>query len=109
MSKFDEKLAIYTATLEKMGEKVDADMLKNVTKGLGPSIYKADAERVSCSDKTEKDRVKEKFLIGKLGLTDSADLDKAVSEVCDKFGSSNRDKFRPVFYYLLAKKFGKNI
>lgn len=107
MSKFDEKLELYTKALETMGETVDADYLKNITKGLGPSIYKADAEKVSTSDKKETDRVKERFLIGKLGLADGPELDAAISEVANKFGSANKNKYRAVFYYLLSKKFGK--
>ena len=55
----------------------------------------------------ELDRLKNNFLIKKLGLADSADLDKAIQDVVNKFGSSNRNKYRAVFYYLLAEKFGK--
>ncbi len=106
MSKFDEALDKYKSAMSEMGASADETLLTAVAKGLGPSIYLADASMVSCSDKTEKDRVKNNFLIKKLGCTDSADLDAAVNAVCDKMGSSNRSKHRAVFYYLLVKQLG---
>jgi hypothetical protein len=44
----------------------------------------------------------------KLGLSASdEELDAAIKEVCEKMGSSNRNKYRALFYALLAVKFGK--
>ena len=106
MSKFDEALDKYKNALSDISVSSDDTLLTAVAKGLGPSIYLADASTVSCSDQTEKDRVKNNFLIKKLGCTDSADLDAAVNAVCDKMGSSNRSKHRAVFYYLLVKQLG---
>ncbi|GJM35514.1 MAG: hypothetical protein DHS20C18_45150 [Saprospiraceae bacterium] len=108
MSKFDEALSTYQSEMKaKLGITADADLLKAITKGLGPSIYRADASKVSCSDKDELDRVKTNFLIKKLALKDSPALDAAIKEVCDQLGSSNRNKYRAIFYYLLVKKFKK--
>lgn len=109
MSKFDDALSTYKSTLqEKIGvSNIDEALLTAVAKGLGPSIYNADAAKVSCGEKTELDRVKQNFLIKKLGLADSPALDEALQEVCGKFGSSNPHKYRAVFYYLLVQKFGK--
>ncbi len=105
MSKFDEKMDIYVGEFKNtIKMKIDEDLLKKVTKGLGPSIYKDDASKVSCSDKSELDRVKANFLLKKLGLEDSPKLDAAIKEVCADFGSSNRKKFRAMFYYMLVKK-----
>ncbi len=106
MSKFDEALDKYKGSLSDIGANADETLLTAVAKGLGPSIYLADASMVSCSDKTEKDRVKNNFLIKKLGCTDSTTLDDAVNAVCDQLGSSNRSKHRAVFYYLLVKQLG---
>ncbi len=107
MSKFDEKVAIYTAAMKGLSrDAVDAGLFTRVTKSLGPSIYLEDASRVSCSDKVEKDRVKNNFLIKKCGLTDGPALDEAVAAVCNEMGSSNKDKWRAVFYYMLVKKLG---
>ena len=76
MSKFQEKVDGYFANMtDKLGLKnVDKDLLSAVTKGVGPNIYKADASLVSSSDKDEMGRVKNNFLIKKLGLTDGAKL-----------------------------------
>lgn len=104
MSQFDDKLAAYK---NEMGGGVDETLLSAVTKSLGPSIYNEDSSRVSCSDKGEMERVKQNFLIGKLGLADGPELDVALEEVCEQLGSSNRNKFRAIFYYHLVKRFKK--
>ncbi|SFS73983.1 DUF2853 family protein [Lutibacter maritimus] len=107
MSKFDEKIALYQSEMNKLGLKFDADLLTKVTKGLGPSIYKADAETVSGSDKKELETVKNNFLIKKLGLTDGPKLDNAIDSVIEKVGKSNRNKYRAIVYYLLVKELGQ--
>lgn len=109
MSKFDDCLDMYKKNMtEKIGiTDYDADLLKAVTKGLGPSIYRKDASTVSCTDQSELDRVKANFLIKKLGLEDGENLDNAIKEVCQEMGSSNRQKHRAIFYYLLVKKLGQ--
>ena len=66
MSKLEDKLNLYTSEAEKLGIKVDADLFKLVTKGLGPSIYKEDAELVSSSQKAELETIKKNFLIPNL-------------------------------------------
>lgn len=105
MSKFDEALEKYTADMDKhLGMKPDADLLRKVAKGLGPSIYLKDASLVSCSDQTELDRVKANFLDKKLGITGDA-AEKAVAAVCAKYKAHN--KHRAVFYYLLVQELGK--
>lgn len=108
MSKFDEMMGKYQDALKGMGKSaVDADLLKNIAKGLGPSIYLRDASMVSCSDKTELDRVKNNFAVKKLGVADGPELDAAIKAVCDEYGS--RNKLRAVFYYMLAQKLGKSV
>lgn len=107
MSKFDEKLALYQSAMDKLDLAYDADLLTAVTKGLGPSIYKADAETVSGSDAKELATVKANFLMKKLGLEDSAKLDDAIATVIEKIGKSNRNKYRAIVYYLLVKELGQ--
>ena len=107
MSKFDECMEDYRGSLTQMGVAFNDETLAAVAKSLGPSIYNADSATVAASDKEELARVKNNFLIGKLGLEDGANLDTAIAEVVDQFGSSNRNKYRAVFYYLLADKLGK--
>ena len=107
MSKFDEKLALYQSEMKKLGISFDADLLTKVTKGLGPSIYKADAETVSGSDKKELETVKKNFLMKKLGLSEGPKLDNALDTVIEKVGKSNRNKYRAIVYYLLVKELGQ--
>lgn len=106
MSKFDEKMALYDKALSTTAkDAVDGDLLKKVAKGLGPSIYLKDASLVSCSDQTELDRVKTNFLTKKLGMSDDAEMDAAIKDICGMY--TDRMKHRAVFYYLLTKKLGK--
>ncbi len=108
MSKFQEALDLYTSELKsKAGVTADADLLKAVTKACGPAIYNKDSSKVSMSDQAEVDRVKNNFLIKKLGLSDGPALDQAIQEVGNQLGQSNPNKYRAMFYYLLVKKFGK--
>lgn len=78
-------------------------MLTKVVIGCGPSIYNDDAATVSGSDPDELARVKQNFLIKKLGLKEGPDLDKGIDAVIEKYGRSNRNKYRAVVYYLLTK------
>ena len=108
MSKRDELITKYAADLkDKCGVTADMDLLTKVTIGCGPSIYNADSATVSGSDASELATVKNNFLIKKLGLADSADLDKGIASVMDTYGKSNRSKYRAVVYYMLTKHFGK--
>lgn len=108
MSKREELIAKYAADLkDKCGVKPDMDLLTKVTIGCGPSIYNADAATVSSTDPKELATVKNNFLIKKLALKDSPDLDKAIDAVMEKYGKSNRNKYRAVVYYLLTKHFKK--
>lgn len=107
MSKFDDAIELYTSSAKDLGIAIDADLLSKVTKGLGPSIYNVDSSKVSGTDPDELARVKNNFLIKKLGLTDGPELDAAIAGVVETMGSSNRNKYRAVFYYLLVEKFGK--
>lgn len=108
MSKRDELIVKYAADLkDKCGVTPNMDLLTKVTIGCGPAIYNADSATVSGSDNKELATVKNNFLIKKLGLSDSADLDKAIDAVIEKYGRSNKNKYRVVVYYLLAVHFKK--
>ncbi|MEN8885913.1 MAG: DUF2853 family protein [Winogradskyella sp.] len=109
MSKRDDLIAKYAADLkDKCGINPDMDLLTKVTVGLGPSIYNADSSTVSGSDEKELATVKNNYLIKKLGLADTADLDKALASVMDTYGQSNRNKYRAVVYYMLCVHFKKS-
>lgn len=105
MSKFDEAIEAYKADLTELKVSINEELLKKVTKSLGPSIYLKDASLVSCSDQTELDRVKKNFLSSKLGLTDETEMDKALKAVCDIYKANH--KKRVVFYYLLVTNLKK--
>lgn len=108
MSQRDDLIAKYAEDLEsKCGETPDMDLLTKVTIGLGPTIYNADSAVVAAGDPEELARVKNNFLIGKLGLPDGPELDTAIDSVIEKYGRANRSKYRAVVYYLLTRHFGK--
>src|SRR5699024_2228305 len=107
MNKRDELILKYEAQLKEAGVKVDSDLLRKVTIGLGPSIYNADAATVASSDPAELETVKKNYLINKLGLEDGPELDEAIEEVIDTLVRSNRNKYRACVYYLLNVKFAK--
>jgi len=106
MTKTEEKIEFYIAEMEKLGISFEKDLFTKVVKGLGPSIFKKDAEVVSCSDAAEVLTVKKNFLIKKHGLEDSEKLDTAISAVCEKMGTSNKNKYRAIFYYILVADLG---
>ncbi|MET6990417.1 DUF2853 family protein [Sediminicola arcticus] len=108
MSKRDELIEKYASDLKtKIGVTPDMDFLTKVTIGCGPSIYNRDASTVSGSDEKELETVKNNFLIKKLGLSDSPKLMEGIKSVMEQYGSSERNKYRAVVYYLLAKHFKK--
>lgn len=108
MSKRDDLIAVYAADLqEKCGVTPNMELLTKVVIGCGPSIYNKDASTVAGTQQSELDTVKNNFLIKKLGLADSPELDAAIDAVLEKYGKSNRNKYRAVVYYLLATHFKK--
>jgi hypothetical protein len=108
MSKLDEKVGQYIDEVKgTLGMEPDVDLLRKVAKGLGPAIYNNDASKVAATDPKEVETVKRNFLMGKLGLSDSADLDARLKKVMDMYAEKSRTKYRAVVYYLLTKEFGK--
>ena len=107
MSQFYTKVDFYKDTMTNLGLECDPKLLTAVTKGLGPSIYKADAEKVLGTGENELVTIKTNFIGKKLGLFDSNRIDSAISDVIDKMGKSNENKYRAIFYYLLVKEFRK--
>lgn len=108
MSKRDELITKYAADLkDKCGVTPDMNLLTKVTIGCGPSIYNADSATIAGSDEKELATVKNNFLVKKLGLKEGPELDKAIDAVIEKYGRSNKNKYRVVVYYLLAVHFKK--
>jgi len=108
MNKRDVLIEKYAADLkDKFDITADMNLLTKVTIGLGPSIYNADSETVSGSDESELATVKNNYLIKKLGLEDNSELGSAIHSVMERYGKTNRSKYRAVVYYLLVKHFNK--
>ncbi len=103
----DEKIAKYKEENKKLGLGLPDDLIEKVTIGLGPSIHKKDSETVSCSQEKELATVKKNFIEKKLGVKDAAKQDAAVKKACEAMGSSNRNKYRALFYAIIAKELGK--
>lgn len=108
MGKRDDLIAKYAEDLKiKCGMTPDMELLTRVTIGCGPSIYDADSATVAATQPDEIETVKNNFLIKKLGLKDSPELDTAIKAVLTTYGQSERNKYRAVVYYMLTKHFGK--
>jgi hypothetical protein len=85
----------------------DEAAIKGIVRHCGIALQSRDASFVACTDKAERDRVRDSFLKKKLALSESdAEFDKAVMDVCQKM-HADRDKSRVAFYYLLAEKYNK--
>ena len=103
----DDKIAKYIEENKKLKLGLSDDLISKVTVGLGPSIHKKDSETVSCSQESELETVKKNFIEKKLGIKDSSKQDAAVKKACEAMESSNRNKYRALFYALIAKDLGK--
>ena len=100
MATKQEKLELYLEEAKKFSSNVNESKLSEIVDLLWPSIFNDDAETVACSDEAELERVVESSVLEKLGVNASLDDAKAV---CEKMGTSNRNKYRAIFYYLLAE------
>ena len=108
MGKRDDLIALYADDLKnKCGVTPDMELLRKVTIGCGPAIYDADACTVAASQPSELQTVKRNFLIKKLGLADGPELMEGIRAVVEIYGTSERNKYRAVVYYMLTRHFGK--
>ena len=108
MSKLKGKVEHYIAASKELGLDLSDDLIGKITEDLVPAIYSHDSETVACSDSSELQTVKKNFIENKLGVNeDEAKLDAAIKEVCEAMGTSNKHKYRVLFYALLTIKLGK--
>jgi hypothetical protein len=108
MGKRDDLIAKYADDLRtKCKMEPDMALLTKVTIGCGPAIYDNDAQTVAASQASELETIKKNFLVKKLGLKDGPELDAALKSVVETYGSSERNKYRAVVYYMLTKHFRK--
>ncbi len=96
----------YLADVRKYDALADADIVDRIVKYLGVALHNRDSSLVACSDKSERDRVRERWCEKKLGYTDAERADKVVELVCQTM-SGDKSKGRVTFYYLVAKHLGK--
>jgi hypothetical protein len=96
----------YLSDVKKYDPKADAAVVDKIVKHLGIALRSKDASMVSCSDKSELGRVRDKWCMKKLGATDAAAADAVVAKVCGQMKAA-RQKSRVTFYYLVAKEMGK--
>jgi hypothetical protein len=97
----------YAADVKKYTASVNDAAVTGIVKFCGIALQSRDASTVSCSSKSELERVRESFLKRKLKMSDSdADLDKMIKDVCEQM-KAEHNKPRVTFYYLLAEKAGK--
>ncbi|MCB0628385.1 MAG: DUF2853 family protein [Saprospiraceae bacterium] len=107
MATFEDTSAEFKAAMNGLGLHYHEELYDAISKYLGPAIYNQDASLVSCSDPDELKTIKTNFLIGKLGMDDSPQLDKIITEICHGLGQSNTKKHRSTFYYLLTAVLNK--
>ncbi|UWQ21602.1 DUF2853 family protein [Jannaschia sp. W003] len=107
MSKLDEKVGKYLQVVKEKDVELDMDLLRKVTRACGPSIYNRDSETIAASQPGEMETIKRNYLVKKLGLSEGPKLDEGIDAVIEKYGRSDRQKFRAVIYYMLCKHFGR--
>ncbi len=95
----------YLADVQRYDSGADEAVVDKIVKHLGIALRSKDASLVSCSDKSERDRVAEKWCDKKLGITGTA-ADEVVETVCQMM-KGDKNKSRVTFYYLVAKELGK--
>lgn len=102
MPTYEESLTQFKDEAKKLGINIHEDLYHAICDHLGSAMQDRDASLVACSDKKERETIKENFLIGKLKLQDGPHLDNAIEQVCGHMGQSNKHKHRATFYYLLV-------
>lgn len=97
----------YADDVNRYASPADDAAVAGIVKHLGIALRSNDASLVSCSDKSELDRVRESWCKKKLAITDDdASVDEAIAAVCATM-KEDRQKQRVTFYYLLAQHYGK--
>jgi Protein of unknown function (DUF2853) len=101
----------FIGDVQKYDAGADEAVVGKIVRHLGIALQKnnagnlTDSGLVAASDKTELDRVRDRWAIKKLGLDEDTG-GKLVKEVAEEM-KGDRLKNRVTFYYLVAKKAGK--
>jgi Protein of unknown function (DUF2853) len=97
----------YVEDIKQYTGEVHEGAVSGIVRHCGIALQSKDASLVAASDPAELERVRESFLVKKLGREESeADLDTAIAAVVGKM-SAERNKSRVTVYYLLAEHFGQ--
>lgn len=95
----------YMDNVKKYDSSADEAHVQKIVNHLGVTLMNNDAKLVSCSDKSETDRVRDGFAAKKLGMG-ADDAQALIDKVCGAM-KEERQKSRVTFYYLMAKHAGK--
>lgn len=102
-----DKYVSYIEDVRSYDKDADAAIIKKIVDHCGIALQSRDGLFVACSDETERQTVRDSWLIKKLGIEgETADLDAKVMTVCETM-QKDRMKSRVTFYYLVAKNEGK--
>ena len=75
----------WAADVKKYVPNADDSAIKGIVWHRGIALKSRDGSYVSCTDKSERDRVRDRFLKEKLALGDrDAELDEAVTAICER-------------------------
>ncbi len=96
----------YAADIAKYTSNVDEAAVKALASRYRLVMSQPDSAVVAFTDPDELERVRENFLIKRLGLSADDDLEGGISAVGEKMKGVSR-KSRLTVYYLLAEHFGK--
>jgi len=97
--------AEYIEDVKRYDAGADLEHVRKIANYCGIALRSRDASLVSCSDETERNRVRDGFCAKKLGMDTSA-AEAAIEAVCTTM-KPDRNKQRVTFYYLLSKNAGK--
>jgi len=93
--------ADYMDDVKRYDASADQDAIQKIVNYLGIALMKKDSSLVSCSDETERNRVRDGYCAKKLGM-DTAAAEAAIEKVCQQM-KGDRMKKRVTFYHLLTK------
>ncbi len=99
------KAADYIGDVQRYDAGAAEDRVQKIVNYCGIALQNRDSSLVSCSDETEKNRVRDGFCKKKLGM-DQDEAGAAVDAVCETM-KGDRQKSRVTFLYILAKNAGK--
>ena len=103
----DDKYISYVEDVRGYDKDADAAIVKKIVDHCGIALRSRDGLFVACSDETERNTVRDSWLVKKLGIKgETSELDAKVMTVCETM-QKDRMKSRVTFYYLAAKNEGK--